>query len=167
MIDAHVVISLDMEAVVASEGVRVNDAVGHDAFLDDGHQCLRFGILNHLCVDLPSALQDAKYRNLPCSSSATFSFTPATEVTLIHFYFTGERPLPLLMSGNGFSASSKEENGGMTVHVGNFCGCSCCCSCNEQFQKFIRLTLGELAPFETHGWQCRRRNLLGQPQIII
>ena len=95
VIDTDMVIPLDMQAVVAPEGIRVDDAVWHNPFFDDGHQCLCLGIPNDLSVDLPSALQDAKDRHLPRSAPTTFSFASATEVTLIHLHFSVERPLPL------------------------------------------------------------------------
>ena len=157
-------ISLNVKAVVTSERVTVDDTVGHDSLFDDRHQGLRFGIFNDLGVDLPSALQDAENGNLARSSSPTLSFASAAKVTLIDLYFTVERPLTLLMGGNGFPASLEEENSSVAIHAGHLSGCSSCRSCNEQFHKLIDLALGEFAPLEMHGWQCKRGNLLGQPQ---
>ena len=165
MIDADMMISLNVKAVVTSERVTVDDTVGHDSLFDDRHQGLRFGIFNDLGVDLPSALQDAENGNLARSSSPTLSFASAAKVTLIDLYFTVERPLTLLMGGNGFPASLEEENSSVAIHAGHLSGCSSCRSCNEQFHKLIDLALGEFAPLEMHGWQCKRGNLLGQPLI--
>ena len=151
VIDPHMVVALDMEAVVALEGVAVDDAVGDDSLLDDGDQGLRSGVGNHLGIDLPSALQDAENGNLACSTPATLSFAPATEVTLIHFDFSVEGPLPLLVGGNGSPAPSEEVDGRVAVHANDLCRRSRRCSGNEQLEKFTCLTFGELAPLELHG----------------
>lgn len=151
VVDPHMVIALDVETVVALEGVTVDDAVGYHTFPDDGHQGLRLGIGNDLCVDLPSALQDAKNRHLPRSAPAALPLPPSAKVALIHFHFPAEGPLPFLVSGNGPPASLEEEDRRVAVHANNLGSRSRCCPCNEEFHQLIRLTCGEPAPCELHG----------------
>ena len=151
VINADMVISLHVKTVVTPKRIGVNDAVRRDAFPDDGHQRLCFGILNDLRIDLPSALQNAKNRNFPCGSATTLSFASAAEVTLIDLDFTVERPLPLLMGGNGLPTSKEEENGGIAVHVHDISGSSRSRSRNKEFHQLIRLALAEFASLESHG----------------
>lgn len=139
MIDADMVISDNIEAVVAAEGIAVDNAVEQYFLLDDGHECLGFGIGNHLRVNLPSALQDAEYRNLACSAPAAFAFPPAAEVALIHFHFTVEGQLLFLIGGNPLTHLPEECCGRMPVHTGKICCRSCRDSCDKELEQFIRL----------------------------
>lgn len=167
VIDANMVISFDMEAVVTLERVTVDDAVGNHTFLDDGQQCLGLGVLNDLCVDLSSALQEAKHRHFPRSPATAFAFAPPAEVTLIDLHLTVERRLPLLMGGNRFPASQEEENCSIAVHSHHLSGSSCSCSSNKEFHQLARLTLREFASLEPHGRQGRRREFpMSAPKAI-
>ncbi len=56
VIDAHMMIAFYGETIVPTKGIRVHDAVDLDSLLDDRNDRPGFGILDHLRVDLPSAL---------------------------------------------------------------------------------------------------------------
>ena len=90
MIDTDVMEIGYIEGVVASPGIRVDDAIGQDHAVYDRHQGLGTGVGDHLCVDLTAAFEDAEDGDLAGGAMATLSFSLAAEVTLIDLDLTGQ-----------------------------------------------------------------------------
>ena len=87
MIDPAVMEVGNIQRIVSSERVRVDDAVRFDLLLDDRQQGLRPSIRNDRRVDLATPLQQAKYRHFAASAASAFAFADTTEVTLISLDF--------------------------------------------------------------------------------
>lgn len=109
VVDPHVAKLGDVQGVLRSERVRVDDAVRFDSLTEDGNECLRLRIWDHDCINAAPTLQKSKDRNLSSSSSATLSFANTTETAFIDFDFTGhERRFRLYAFGDHFSEFMKE-----------------------------------------------------------
>lgn len=62
------------QAHVATPGVRMNDAIRFYSAVNDGLQSLSGTIGYDLCVDIATALEDAKYRRFAINTAAPFPF---------------------------------------------------------------------------------------------
>ena len=62
------------KAVVATPGIRVNDAFWFYFAANDGLQGFASAIGNNLCVDLAASLEKTKNRCFTISATPTFSF---------------------------------------------------------------------------------------------
>ena len=61
----------DIENIVGAEAISIDDAVGFDALTNNPGQCLGLGIRDRNRVDQPTALEQAKDRNLACRATLT------------------------------------------------------------------------------------------------
>ena len=96
MVDPDMVEVRDIQGVIASETVRVDDAVGQNHTFHDGQQRRATGIGNHDRVDLSAALQQPENRDFTCCSPASFAFNSfRAEVRFVYFFFTLERKFTL------------------------------------------------------------------------
>lgn len=85
MVNAIVLELRHIQGIVGTIKVRIDNTIRHHLFSDDGQKSLRFGIRDHLRVDLAAALQNAEDGHLAGSSPASFAFAPAPKVGLINF----------------------------------------------------------------------------------
>ena len=69
------------QACITTPGVRMNNTIRLYPAADNGLQGLSGTVRHDLCVDLATALKDAKYRCFTIGTTATFPpYTPGTEV---------------------------------------------------------------------------------------
>ena len=57
MVDAVVLEGADIERIVASPTIRIDDTIGHNFALNYGHQSITFGIRNDPRVNLSASLK--------------------------------------------------------------------------------------------------------------
>jgi hypothetical protein len=100
VIDTVVLEAGDVDGVVGSPTVGVDDGVGQDLGAHDRQERLAGSVGDHLGVHFAATLENAKDRNLPGSASTPFAFAHATEVTLVHFKLADFREHFLQPIGN-------------------------------------------------------------------
>ena len=93
----------DIEDIIGSIRVRIHDAIWNDPILHNAPQRLGFRIRDHFRVNPAPPLENPKDRHFPGCPSATLAFSPATEITFIHFDFPGEGHFILDRLRNDFS----------------------------------------------------------------
>ena len=77
VVDAVVLEAGYIEHVVGAEGIGIDDAVGDYLVLDDGLQRLALGVRDDLGIDLATAFQQAKHRNLASGPPAALALAMA------------------------------------------------------------------------------------------
>ena len=88
MIDADVMELRDIQHIVGSETVGVDNAVRLDAIPNNSQQSLCLGILDHHCIHLTATLEETEDGHLTGCPSPSLAFSNASEVALIDFDLT-------------------------------------------------------------------------------
>jgi len=76
----------DIQDIIASEGIGIDDAIRLDFSNYSGHQLIRSGIRNGQNKDLAATLQKAKDRNLANGTSTALALSDATKIILVSLY---------------------------------------------------------------------------------
>lgn len=143
MIDSIVLKLRYIQRIVGTIIVSIDNTIRHDLLTDDGQKGLSLGIRNHLRVDLPAPLQNAKDGHLARSSTPSFSFTATPKVGLIHFNGSRKRPFLFDLLSNDQSEPMVKVNGGSTIHIHQICSSSGRYPCYKVLKEPIRLIVTE------------------------
>ena len=108
MIDTDMMEVRDVERVITCPGVRINDAVGQDHTVHDGHQGLGAGIWDHLGIDLATALEDTEDRNLAGGTPTAFALPFAAKVALIGVDLAGQGRRLVQLPGDDLAQAVEE-----------------------------------------------------------
>ena len=119
MVDPEVLEVGNIQHVVASPTVRIDDAVRHYLTLHDRHQRGAGGIGNDLRVDLATSLQQAENRDFPRCTTASHTFALATEIAFVHFDLAAEHGFAfgLQFQSDDLTQPKKEISGRLTVYA--------------------------------------------------
>ena len=121
MVDPVVLEFGDVENIVASKSIGINDAVRLDFPTNNGHQRIRFGIRNRQNKDFAATLQKAKNRHFASSASSSLALSDAAKITLIGLNFTAEQLLiGGSLFGNQFAQLAIKERGGIGLQTQHF-----------------------------------------------
>gem|GEM_PF-2883746 len=81
----------DIENIVGSKAIGVDNAVWTNTLAHYSHQCQGLGIRYDDGVYFPATLEQSKYRYLPARSATAFSLSRATEIAFINLNFAIEK----------------------------------------------------------------------------
>ena len=133
MIDPVMPELADIENIVGAEAISIDDAVGFDALTNNPEQCLRLGVRDRNRVDQPTALEQAKDRNLACDAASSLALPAASEIALVDFNLTIEkRRLFGKLRGNEFAKLMVIQDGCIAI---NPCQFGCCPGRNSRYKE--------------------------------
>jgi len=127
MTDAFMLEAAHVKGVVGTVGIGVNDAVRLDFAGNNGHQRLGSGVVDHRCVDLSLAFDDAKDSYFTRCPTTSFAFAFAPKIAFIQFdaTFKNFAAFLLQMMGNhlsNFLAEKRRRIALDTQHIGGRMG---------------------------------------------
>lgn len=85
MIDTHMVEFGDVERVVASEAVSIDDGIRPDFIANDRKKRCRRDIWDDGDINVPVLLQKPEHRNLAGGAAPAFAFADSAEIAFINF----------------------------------------------------------------------------------
>ena len=143
MVDPVVFEFGNIKRIVPLPTVRIDDAVRDHFALDDRRQSCTRGIGNDLGVNFSTPLKKTKYRDFPCRTPSTFTFTLAAEIALIHLDFPTKHSLALSikLKHDNLAQTVKEICRSVAMNSYQTRSCSCGRSCNKMLKKTILLNL--------------------------
>ena len=91
VVDAAVLEAGDVEHVVGAQRVGVDDRIGHHLGVDDGLQRSSPDVGDDLGIDLATAFEQAKHRNLARCTASALALAMAAEVALVDLDLAEQR----------------------------------------------------------------------------
>ena len=121
VIDAPMMKIRNVQRIVRSERVGIDDAVGRHFFFDDRQHRFSLGVRHDGRKDLAATLQKAENGHFSSRTSAALAFTRAAKVAFIGFDLAGQL-ITWLLTCYQLPQTHEEARGGLYIHARDFSG---------------------------------------------
>lgn len=117
VVDAVVLEVGHVEHVVGAQRVRVDDRVGHDLHVDDGLQRRSLHVRDDLGIDLATAFEQAKHRNLAAGTASALALARPAEVALVDLDLAEEGRCVFTLPGDDLAQPMEVQRCCALVHA--------------------------------------------------
>ncbi len=171
MIDPDVMEVRNVQHVVSTKAVGVDDAVRPDLALNDGQKRFCAGVWDRDGIHFTASLEQPKDGNLACRASTSFAFPNATKVAFINLDFSRHqvRCFRRQLAGNKLAQLVKIQDCSVAINTTNLSRRSSRGTRHKMTNQFYLNTCRQpaFASFANHLTFIKKIPYLCQPLLVL